>query len=579
MMHPSCLMKVEEYIKDKDDVIKYIIRNLCDTSSTELRMENLLREHVPFVKTEFSDGRIKSLLFSNFRTYPKNEKYGLSFTNKDGDVSSLFLVGKNGAGKSTVYTALEKIYKGNSSYATLMSKNHDDYLTYAFGQGFTTSEKNWALHYDLVDKGNVTIDRTVDRPPLAVPAFFCSDLDVQRMKEDKNLFLWVLEQMGYGHLQECLQIVSKLLAILREMKKQMSFNSFFSPEDYTEVLTALLDYDHKKHDDEIKAYSENIEVVHSVPHQLFKKKWTEIERLQPIAQESVLDGMANISNTIIGETARKALSKLYNKLYLAVKECKTNGSKIETILQLGNEQKEAISEIEQVGDNHDVKKLDSHISYLETTVEILKNIQRQLVSEFIEEYAVDIQDILSEFSGHEEKFEFETLGGIEKLDLKILVNFKGVYETSPHEYFNEFRFKLYCVTMKIAIAYNWMLKNQVSVPIVIDDVFNANDFDNSIRLEQYAYFLKKAYNDKVLLKKFDHNLQLILLTHDQLVLDSLRRGFAGLKLSDAGTMQMDRFPFKAGIIYCLEEIDEYYGLENNMETDTFSIYQDENRER
>ena len=52
--------------------------------------------------------------------------------------------------------------------------------------------------------------------------------------------------------------------------------------------------------------------------------------------------------------------------------------------------------------------------------------------------------------------------------------------------------------MKIAIAYDWMLREKKALPIVIDDIFNASDFENSIKLEYFAYNIKKLYDDEFL---------------------------------------------------------------------------------
>ena len=62
--------------------------------------------------------------------------YGVEFTNTSGEPCSLFLVGKNGTGKSTIFDALEWIYAGKVSNAEDRGvKNQEklyEYLTYGF---------------------------------------------------------------------------------------------------------------------------------------------------------------------------------------------------------------------------------------------------------------------------------------------------------------------------------------------------------------------------------------------------------------------------------------------------------------
>lgn len=109
MMHPLCLSVVEKSIKDKKTDIQNIIRNLCTTDSPEPRFPDLVKEHAPFNDHIVNpDCRIDYLKFSCFRTYPKRERYGLSFKDDKDRPSSLFLIGNNGSGKSTLFTALGK---------------------------------------------------------------------------------------------------------------------------------------------------------------------------------------------------------------------------------------------------------------------------------------------------------------------------------------------------------------------------------------------------------------------------------------------------------------------------------------
>ena len=248
--------------------------------------------------------------------------------------------------------------------------------------------------------------------------------------------------------------------------------------------------------------------------------------------------------------------KLYKRLAKEVNNIKEGESKIETILLLGQEQKKAIEEQSKIGVEFN-QEVESNIGLLEETGTILKDIQTLLVKDFLDRYGTGVLNILSDFSNHGEKYEFINTNNLSSLNVLITARSGGVYQTTPHLYFNEFRFKLYCVTMKIAIAYHWMVKNHVSVPIVIDDIFNASDFENSIKLEDYAYFIKKTYNDQVLKNGFEKELQLILLSHDQLVIESFRRGYIGLSLKDLHSMRNDDFPLIVGRIYRLEEIGEY----------------------
>lgn len=564
MMHPLCLSVVEKSIKDKKVDIQNIIRNLCTSDSPKPRLKDLIKEHAPFNDYIGSpDCRIDYLKFSSFRTYPEREHYGLSFTDDKDRPSSLFLIGNNGSGKSTLFTALEKIYTGTSSYAAKVTDDEDSYLTFGFGQMLSTSEKSWSLIYKLHNgQQENLINSSVSSELLAVPAFFCSDLDIQAMKEDKKLFLWILKQMGYERLEEGFKKVSSLREKWEKRRNSVDTESTITPEEYSELLKALVEYDPNKHEEEVKLYSSSLEAIKNptVPHHLFQAQWDEIERSEQLPRHRDLGHAILLENH---ESVKfhileiyKSLIKLYKRLAKEVNNIKEGESKIETILLLGQEQKKAIEEQSKIGVEFN-QEVESNIGLLEETGTILKDIQTLLVKDFLDRYGTGVLNILSDFSNHGEKYEFINTNNLSSLNVLITARSGGVYQTTPHLYFNEFRFKLYCVTMKIAIAYHWMVKNHVSVPIVIDDIFNASDFENSIKLEDYAYFIKKTYNDQVLKNGFEKELQLILLSHDQLVIESFRRGYIGLSLKDLHSMRNDDFPLIVGRIYRLEEIGEY----------------------
>lgn len=248
-MHPSCLMRVEEYIKDKDEEVRKVIRNLCVTSSTNLRIPDLKKTCNPITDKAPEKCRIALLVFDNFRTYPDGDvNYGLSFLDSQSKISSLLLVGQNGSGKSTLYTALEKIYMGYSSYSKLLSSGSDSYFSFGFKKGTNGENCIWQLSYSLEGeelKKQINQD-SPECSPLAVPAFFCSDVDIHEMKKDRVLFFWILKQMGYGRLNESYQLIGELIIQLKEKQEKVNQGIVFSESEYKDLQEALLLYDKDK---------------------------------------------------------------------------------------------------------------------------------------------------------------------------------------------------------------------------------------------------------------------------------------------------------------------------------------------
>ena len=583
MMHPSCLLKVEQFIKDEDDEVKNIIRNLCVLDPTDCRINDLIKIHLPFEEEGcLPDCRIAKLTFHNFRTYPKTE-YGLSFRDRlQNRVSSLVLVGQNGSGKSTLYTALEKIYTGVSSYASLMSENENEYLTFAFRQKLSAEERVWQLDYLLAD-GTERILKMDDkeRTPLAVPAFFCSDVDVNKMKSQTSIFEWILEQMGFVKIEDMIKRVGQLLQQQEKLREHFKDDTTLPSSFYEDLMYAVWDYDKKRDEKELLA-NIDVHLNEDATHHLFSEKWDELKAMQESHVSSDEEGEGGLVSAVtVGRTIslaeieqqKKNLHHLYLKLYSIVNGKVGKKWKIEALINLKNEQIDVENLEKETSplDNEDT--IARHVKSLEKVQRILLDFQIRTVEDFIKKYGNYVKKIMTDFSNHGETYEFINIGDKEKMSFEIHVKLKGNYFTHPHEYFNEFRFKLYCITMKMSIAFYWMLENQKSVPIVIDDVFNANDFENSIKLEHYAYFMKKIYNDMVLCKGLGKELQIILLSHDGLVTKSFCRGYKGLSYADIANMKMEKFPVIEGRIFCLEEIDEYY----EMQKKEGSISQEDNK--
>ena len=89
------------------------------------------------------DYRIKEMSFRHFRSIPiaKDGVYGLRFTDHEGSPASVFLVGSNGAGKTTIYSAFERHYLSDTSLSKEKSLEEKKVLTFGFGQleGIDTS--------------------------------------------------------------------------------------------------------------------------------------------------------------------------------------------------------------------------------------------------------------------------------------------------------------------------------------------------------------------------------------------------------------------------------------------------------
>ena len=131
-MHPACVKKLEKNLSGKPKLVCLIIRNLYTSPSLSSLTYNDLTHDIILNDEESDyrkDMRICNLEFSDFRTFPSSEekRYCVDFV-KDENPVSLFLVGQNGTGKSTLFTALEMISLGRSSFAEDAGVSEDNYL-------------------------------------------------------------------------------------------------------------------------------------------------------------------------------------------------------------------------------------------------------------------------------------------------------------------------------------------------------------------------------------------------------------------------------------------------------------------
>jgi hypothetical protein len=126
----------------------------------------------------------------------------------------------------------------------------------------------------------------------------------------------------------------------------------------------------------------------------------------------------------------------------------------------------------------------------------------------------------------------------EIITAKIFI--KGENNTSipVNRFFNTFHYRLFSTMVGIGIAVASRINTKINLPIVMDDIFYASDFENRARVESFLHEIFEIF------KSFtpDIPLQLILFTHDQLIFESAIK--ATLKSSIPDVYFAKLFPFK-----------------------------------
>ena len=505
------------------------------------------------------DARVEWLVLSNFRSIPavEGERYGINFCDKNGNPQSLFLVGRNSTGKTTIFSALEHHYVSVSSLSKEMQVDAGEILTFGFKRIEQKDFKKPSITVKM-STGDSTTESLDKHVPICNPASFCSEYDlIQLSSKGNNLYDYLLSQLGFdelgalrNRLEELHQEIVNLLSSTPETSAaKLNSNdigvvtkAFVSLcEEYIianarkkksqrlpgpPAVTVRTNY----YEDDKKTFESG-----STP-KLFETYWRLLEgnrknaetRISPMKQladekraavRKIKEGSANEA------AAAQKLKKLYQLLEQALKNYASNPTSDTMVDLMEQLAKERVKLAEDEGltlpGEEERKIKEQQRDTLAALKEAIVKEREEVVKIFSEKHFGMVEKILSFFSDHDGKLYVSMLE-----DDNLIINMrdpkagKGLFEATPQEYFNSFRYRLYAVSFKIALALLDMQLKDIRVPIVIDDVFSASDFENNQRLETFVYNIYQAYNSL----GFDEPLQLILLTHDEMVQTAFRKG-------------------------------------------------------
>lgn len=385
------------------------------------------------------DHRIISISIKNFRgfsTYNSSDKYpfGINFTapQSDGKLygcshnknnketeshrnpSSMILLGANGCGKTSLYSAIEASYLGDSAVAKKHKIGKQDlveYYSYLGNSSLDTNVTILSLNGNTKTVSPIEFEKekveNVDLRP-----FFCSESDI-------SMF-------------EC---------------------SGDSVEEYVNSLTGIAELNRIN---------------------TFLKK---VKELLEEKREGEGDGVDNPSIYEI-ELHESMLSRLHKDVAVLINDI---GKKINEI------QLQVLPEIQVV--------LDALLS--EYTDDVVELSYRSLKNG---------ENSKKAFNGFLRRKTIEE-GRADEID--------------PRNYFNNFRFKLYLISIRIAIAMYIMKSRNLSFPLVFDDVFDSSDFGNRVKTADFFEKIFRHYDD---LEISDRPLQLIFFTQDEVIAESIYRG-------------------------------------------------------
>ncbi len=542
------------------------------------------------------DFRFRAFALKGFRMFPfgdNNRFYGLSFE-KAGtsfhNPCSLYLVGANGSGKTSLYSGMEYYCTGNVSAAKsrgILEDYYRDYIAYA--KNIDKPDLEIFLHEEGESKDDKLKVMTSLKEIL--PAFFCSEHEINEFcGKQQELTSFFYEQIGYSNIVRLKEHLEGELSIIEncldnkagDLKRQQEI----SPKSKIALLKGIqsdvlrfmnlessqegLYYDNAIHfaqqllnklasicNDELdiiikrndleklvsQLNKENEEIVRyygneSTLYNLCNDYITELKKISSYSQENnkiivPRRFQGNEQNYHLGKIQIEnfqAKSRIILEWYIRIFEQLKSMSKDLVVIKIIKDISDVLAKIELTMDNVTEtdesisNKYQSHRGHLKALIDGIEDELKKICKEILSNTERLENETLSEFLMPSEEIKF-TISNEGKLYSTIYLK-KGEKEKEisfePKEYFNSFRYKFYCILLKIVAAFTVKKYFNFNFPLIFDDIFYSSDFSNRDKVGDFITSIYKVHND--IFKGIDSPLQIIFFTHDDLILEAAMKG-------------------------------------------------------
>lgn len=217
-------MKLLEHLSDGikvADINMFVLFNQLDKVK-----EQKDAKHISFsTDTNPSDCRFKDVKLRGFRKFPYKEPYyyTLDFTKQGSSGASVpascFIIGSNGSGKTSLFSALQFTCTDKISAAKGRDIQAENYIPYA---GIPKEQVDVKVH--LADGSEVDVhhpEHSSIAPYRAfLSPFFCSEFDVRQLSASVDISDYILEQTGYQQTKELIERLAQIEEEARAFVKQ-----------------------------------------------------------------------------------------------------------------------------------------------------------------------------------------------------------------------------------------------------------------------------------------------------------------------------------------------------------------------
>lgn len=588
---------------------------ISDLASTEKMNYSIQNLHFASNRQKISDFRIRKLDIANFRKFRKENEcpYQVSFLDGDNRLSSLFLVGKNSSGKTSIYTALEYLLTP-SRISTMKQRNIQDeesFLPYG-----NLKLKDIELKAVLNDGGGTDVKEPLKLNLSLIP-FFCSDFDVQEIQGSNDLETIFARNLGFGSIEFILKVLTDTvdrITHLGTVEEDGAFTNvdvdivqtdlFYlggyktinNKEDRFTAMIRMLDVlakklakvdaknissvDFTEFVDKLKVVLDAWELSKELNAlSLYQSKKQQVVRYRQIkdllnegnwVDAEEMYGKVEPIETFAAEVVRNA-SFLY-KTFSGGNPASRREVALKAILDIGK-LKQEMDRQELIRKNaesinlqpkrlENVKKIhDAIYALYEEDKKDLKRTSKELIVKLLNEFT------MKEYGSDQKEtidiIEDEANGG----RLKAVVRNEKIFgkdeASTPERFYNSFRYKLYCISIKVVMAFMTMKMKGINAPLVFDDVFTASDFDNTVNISKFFEIVFRVF--KEIEEKNMSELQIIMFTHDEVVLNSMADILDNLM---ADGMKEPPVRYITGVLMNPNYIDEHEKTKDNA----YSLY-------
>ena len=497
-----------------------------------------------------ADLRLRHLLIRGFRKYgapssPSTGWYGMNATDDQSRPASVILIGENGAGKSSLFNAVEYMftksiseadYRGFTSVADYCrhSDNMPPEVRYFTQEGcYDLQSASAGLNVNLdsffLSENSIqALSRSIGDAANWFP-FFCECLgigDLYRFSEGDETYTRLVETLKRSVEVPDIDRASLVAVLDKDVRQASKFLSSSSQrlvqktiDNCREVLSSFDDIAGAG----LEAIVSRVTLASALSQLKVVKTWKSAVAtiLAGAADDTTFDGSIFDDGPEPEERLRDALAALVTGL-----ETYLSSERDAALRQLSDDLAgylaAAASEASVTAD--DTAAVDSLLLRLkkfrivlsariltevktyinESFVSVLTNVFRENFLKGGETLSVDLKRVDSGVIG-----------------VSVMTTARGErLRHHPTKYFNTFRFRLFFIVLQAALDIHVMSVLGFRFPIVIDDVFYANDYRNKVELYKFFAVLGEAAARILGNRRL---LQVIFFTHDEQLVSALAR--------------------------------------------------------